>query len=89
MGEVITVAGFTPLTPEMLQSAQGVDKLNEMLRVLFSLVSDRIYTGTGTPENSVAAPVGSLFLRTDGAGSGATVYQKLTGTGNTGWSGIA
>lgn len=43
-----------------------------------------IRNGTGTPEGSYTAPVGSLFLRTDG-GTGTTLYVKETGTGNTGW----
>ena len=42
-------------------------------------------TGAGTPEGVVAAPVGTLFLRTDG-GAATTLYVKETGTGNTGWA---
>ena len=41
-------------------------------------------TGAGTPEGNVVAPVGSLFLRTDG-GAATTAYVKESGTGNTGW----
>ena len=44
--------------------------------------------GTGTPEAAVTAPVGSLFLRTNGA-AGTTTYTKATGTGNTGWLPLA
>jgi hypothetical protein len=44
----------------------------------------RIITGSGTPESAVTAPIGSLYLRTDG-GSGTTLYVKESGTGNTGW----
>lgn len=43
-----------------------------------------ISSGTGTPESVVTAPVGSLFLRTDG-GAGTTLYVKESGAGNTGW----
>lgn len=43
-----------------------------------------ITSGTGTPEGSVTAPVGSLYMRTDG-GAGTTLYAKETGAGNTGW----
>ena len=42
-------------------------------------------TGSGTPEGSVTAPIGSLYTRTDG-GSGTTLYVKESGTGNTGWT---
>jgi hypothetical protein len=40
--------------------------------------------GTGNPEGQLNAPVGTLFLRTDG-GTGSTLYVKETGTGSTGW----
>lgn len=43
-----------------------------------------IRAGTGTPEGAVTAPVGSLYLRTDG-GANTTLYVKESGAGNTGW----
>jgi hypothetical protein len=43
-----------------------------------------IIDGTGTPEGSIVAPVGSIFLRTDG-GADTSIYFKETGAGNTGW----
>jgi hypothetical protein len=46
----------------------------------------RLLAGTGTPEGSVAAPVGTVFQRVDG-GAGTTLYVKESGTGNTGWVG--
>jgi hypothetical protein len=45
----------------------------------------KIASGAGTPEGAVSAPVGSLFLRTDG-GASTTLYVKTSGTGNTGWT---
>lgn len=44
-----------------------------------------LLAGTGSPENAVSAPVGSLYTRTDG-GAGSTLYVKESGTGNTGWA---
>lgn len=44
----------------------------------------RIMSGAGTPLSVVSAPVGSLWLRTDG-GTNTTLYVKESGTGNTGW----
>jgi hypothetical protein len=44
----------------------------------------RILAGAGTPEGSVAANVGSLYLRTDG-GALTTLYIKESGAGATGW----
>ena len=44
----------------------------------------QIIKGIGSPQGVIAAPVGSLYTRTDG-GTGTTLYVKETGTGNTGW----
>ena len=46
----------------------------------------KVVTGSGSPEGSVTAPVGSTFHRSDG-GSGTSFYVKESGTGNTGWTG--
>lgn len=43
-----------------------------------------IRTGTGTPQGVVTAPIGSIFLRTNGV-TDSTIYVKESGTGNTGW----
>lgn len=44
----------------------------------------RIITGAGTPEAAITAPVGSMYLRSNG-GAGTSMYIKESGTGNTGW----
>jgi hypothetical protein len=43
-----------------------------------------VLAGTGSPEGVVTAPVGSLYLRSDG-GAATTLYVKESGTGPTGW----
>ena len=43
--------------------------------------------GTGSPESVVTAPVGSIFMRTNG-GASTTMYLKESGTGNTGWRAV-
>lgn len=43
-----------------------------------------LWDGTGSPEGVVTAPVGDIFMRTDG-GAGTTYYVKESGAGNTGW----
>ncbi|MBE0539006.1 MAG: hypothetical protein IH620_04790 [Ignavibacterium sp.] len=43
-----------------------------------------IVIGAGSPEGSVSARVGSIYLRTDG-GAGSVLYVKETGIRNTGW----
>jgi hypothetical protein len=47
-------------------------------------VAALVQTGAGTPEAAVTAPVGTLFLRTNG-GASTTLYVKESGAGNTGW----
>ncbi|MBW2672055.1 MAG: hypothetical protein JRD89_01400 [Deltaproteobacteria bacterium] len=44
-----------------------------------------IYSGTGTPEGSKTATVGSAYIRLDGGGGIPTFYTKKSGVGNTGW----
>lgn len=71
------------------------DVLNYMnsARTRGLILADKIYltetvfvsAGSGTPESSLTAPVGSLYLRTDG-GANTTLYIKESGTGNTGWA---
>lgn len=48
--------------------------------------SPSVLSGMGTPEGSVLAVMGSLYLRTDG-GAATSVYVKETGNGatKTGW----
>lgn len=44
----------------------------------------RMMSGTGSPEGSVTAPVGSIWFQSDST-VGVTHWRKATGTGNTGW----
>jgi hypothetical protein len=53
-----------------------------------STAGPSISSGSGSPEGSVSANVGSLYLRTDGA-SGNQLWTKETGGGNTGWFQVA
>lgn len=46
---------------------------------------DLRYKGTGSPEGSVTAGIGSIYQRTDGS-TNTTLYIKQSGTGNTGWA---
>jgi len=41
--------------------------------------------GTGNPESSVTADVGSLYLRSDATDAGNSLWVKNSGTGDTGW----
>jgi hypothetical protein len=43
-----------------------------------------IFAGTGSPGSVITAPIGSIYLRSDG-GASTSIYIKESGTGNTGW----
>jgi hypothetical protein len=43
-----------------------------------------VYSGAGSPESAITAPVGSLYVRTDG-GTSNSLFVKGSGSGNTGW----
>lgn len=65
-------------------SASLYDFLRRVVRAV-NAVDLRVREGSGSPESVVEAPVGTLYLRTDG-GTGTTLYVKETGTGSTGWT---
>lgn len=44
-----------------------------------------VMVGSGSPEGSKTAPVGSIYLNRSG-GTSTTLYVKTSGTGNTGWT---
>ena len=52
---------------------------------VLTAANNSISSGTGSPESVITAPVGSLFLRTDG-GVSTTLYVKTSGAGSTGWT---
>lgn len=89
MAELINPDNYQDFTLEMLKTPDGISKLNAILKLLAQNISSdtesvKVYQGIGTPEGSVAAGVGSLYMRTDG-GSDTSVYRKESGSGNTGW----
>jgi hypothetical protein len=67
--------------------------LNPAIEEINDFVDDHIrvttgiawFSGAGSPEGVVAAPVGSLYSDTEG-GEDSTLYVKESGTGNTGWT---
>lgn len=65
-------------TPKLVVDKDGNLRLG-------STTGPRIVSGSGSPEGVVTAPVGSLYLRTDG-GAGSTLWVKESGSGNTGWA---
>jgi parallel beta-helix repeat protein len=66
---------------QMWNSAGGFQEINYVDRAT-NLVM--MWNASGTPEGTVTAAVGSLYLNTSG-GAGTVLYVKQVGTGNTGW----
>lgn len=94
---VLAVDGTTRLTTKanVLYAPDGVmtvgrdaDRMLAIFaRQLFfgTTGTQRLLTGTGSPEGGTSAPVGSIYMNLSG-GAGTTMYVKETGTGNTGWA---
>ena len=77
--------GFEPRPqPAERRALFDVRRLISDLRARIDALNSVFQTGSGTPEGAVTAPVGTLYLRTDG-GAATTLYVKESGTGNTGW----
>jgi hypothetical protein len=83
-------SGWVELDQAKLQTHEGAQELNRMLRIIFDLLPGdgdtiRDFSGYGSPENVVSAGVGSTYRRLDG-GATTTLYVKTSGTGASGWT---
>jgi hypothetical protein len=85
------VAGSDP-HPVYLQQSEGDARYRELSDpVTYTEITGKpaalalIFSGTGTPEGSVAAGIGATYHRTDG-GAGTCFYVKESGgSSNSGW----
>lgn len=89
MAELINPSSYNDFTLQTLMTPDGITRLNSLLSQLSQNIagdteSVRVFQGVGTPEASVAAGVGSLYMRTDG-GTDTSIYRKESGSGDTGW----
>lgn len=66
---------------------EGTQQNFEKLALFLNEFAGRFFWGSGSPENVVTAPVGSVYLRLDG-GAGTTMYLKEANTDDTGWAGV-
>jgi hypothetical protein len=56
----------------------------DTIAAALQLVGSRVRYGTGSPTGVVTAPVGTLYVD-EAITTGASIWSKRTGTGNTGW----
>ncbi len=89
MAELIDQSNYQDFTLATLSTPDGITRFNNIIRQLAQNISSdtesvKVYQGVGTPEASIAAGIGSLYMRTDGSADTA-VYRKESGSGNTGW----
>lgn len=85
MSALSTLRQLDTSTPEATK--QSLARLVQELDTLFEAIAKepKAFTGFGSPEDVLAAPVGSLYLRSDGSTS-TTLYVKEGGsTSRTGW----
>lgn len=87
---VLTATTFRPATDRLLNLGQTtnrwgtafVDKLD--VRTSPGTLSSQVLNGSGSPESSVSAPPGSVYLDT----SNGKAWVKTAGTGATGWQSV-
>lgn len=92
MSELINPSSYNDFTLQTLMTPDGITRLNSILSQLSQNIAGdtenvRVFQGVGTPEASIAAGVGSLYMRTDG-GTDTSIYRKESGSGDTGWVAI-
>lgn len=77
--------GFNSISTSGSAVMWGINDFRGATIAQYNNATDPIFmTGAGTPLSIIAAPVGSLYLRTDG-GAGTTLYLKEVGVNNVGW----
>jgi parallel beta-helix repeat protein len=77
---------MTGVTPAFLVKRGNVESasVGSALNYDQDVSGGRMYSGTGSPNEVVEAPIGSMFRRTDG-GAATVLYVKESGTGKSGW----
>ena len=73
------------LLPDRLDPILEEDAVTQRFYAWMETVSERaIMVGNGSPESSLEANIGQLYLDKDGS-QGQRLYFKTTNGGNTGW----
>lgn len=70
---------------ELVEVVQAGVSLRTTTQSIANLGASLLLSGYGSPEGSVAAPIGTLYCRLDGS-TNSTLYVKELGDGSVGWS---
>lgn len=73
--------------PSPTERVKNLEREVRELRALLMSRTGYLLRGNGSPVGAVSAPVGTLFLRGNGAAS-STLYIKESGTGTSGWRAV-
>lgn len=84
--------GFVPFTQDKLQTAEGINKLNQMLKKLYQVIAGdgekvRIFYGYGSPENVVVANIAAVYMRKDGGANTSIYVKEANNDAANGWVG--
>lgn len=84
----VPMADGIPIVVAKLQRSAPTDPFTLPVALKVSgTTGPGLYAGSGSPEGSVTAEIGSLYQRSNGS-TGTAVYRKESGSGNTGWVAI-
>lgn len=71
---------YLPISGGTMTGPIGIGNASDSMSAVVQILK-----GTSSPEGSVTAPAGSIFVDISG-GAGTTLYVKESGAGNTGWA---
>lgn len=84
--ETKTILSLNNVENTALSTWAGTTSVNTLSgTVTLGSSGPKIATGTSSPESAVTAPVGSIYIQTDGSIALLQTWRKATGSGNTGW----
>lgn len=83
--ELVADTALTGATTAAGITVSGAVQVGATAGLVVGASGPKVLSGSGSPEGAVTAPVGSIYLRTDG-GADTAAYYKTSGTGNTGWT---
>ena len=85
--ELVADTALTGATTAAGITVSGAVQVGATAGLVVGASGPKVLSGSGSPEGAVTAPVGSIYLRTDG-GADTAAYTKTSGTGNTGWTAV-